>query len=205
MTRTRCVLVDDHPALLHVLTSTLTADDLDVCATANDGRRAVEAVQEHAPDVVVADYRLPSLSGAELVAAIREVAPQAQVVVYTADADRTVCADALAAGARGIVLKDAPLADLRRAIDTVLTGQTYLDPTLAALALADRPSGPTLTPREVDVLTLLAEGLSHEEIGARLDIGTETVRTHVRKATERLGAATRTQAVALALRRGLIA
>lgn len=204
MTRVRCVVVDDHPALLHVLSATLGGEDLDVCATANDGRRAVETVQQHAPDVVVADYRLPSLAGAELVAALREAAPGAQVVVYTADADQQVCADALAAGARGIVLKDAPLADLRRAIDTVLGGQTYVDPTLAASALAGKASAPALTPREVEVLTLLAEGLAHEEIGARLDIGTETVRTHVRKATERLGATTRTQAVALALRRGLI-
>jgi DNA-binding NarL/FixJ family response regulator len=204
MSPVRCVVVDDHPALLHVLSSALGEGDLDVCATANDGRRAVEAVHEHAPDVVVADYRLPSLAGAELVAAIREAAPEAQVVVYTGDADQKVWAEALAAGARGLVLKDAPLADLRRAIDTVLAGRTYLDPTLAAHALTDTPAEPALTPREVDVLTLLAEGLSHEEIGTRLAIGTETVRTHVRKATDRLGASTRTQAVALALRKGLI-
>lgn len=201
---TRCVVVDDHPALLHVLTNELADYDLEIIATASDGRRAVDAVRAQSPHVIVADYRLPHLEGAPLVAALHEAAPEARIVVYTADADGELCKEALAAGATAIVLKASPLSDLRRAITTVLDGKTYVDPTLAPYALSNRPPAPSLTPREIEVLTLLAEGLSHEEIGARLEIGSETVRTHVRKASDRLGASTRTQAVATALRQGLI-
>jgi DNA-binding NarL/FixJ family response regulator len=97
------------------------------------------------------------------------------------------------------VLKEAPLADLVRALEAALGGGSYLDPAVART----KRSG-NLTPRELDVLGLLAEGLQHEEIGRRLGISSETVRTHLRKASDRLGATTRTQAVATALRMGLI-
>ena len=204
MTAARCLVVDDHPGLLLVVTNYLTEHDLDVCGTASDGRRAVAAAAEQHPDVIVADYRLPHLERAELIGALREVAPAARVVVYTADADARVVDETLRAGASAVVLKAAPLADLGRAIEAVLAGHIYVDPELAPRGIAGGPSTPTLTPREADVLRLLAEGLSHDEIAARLNIGTETVRTHVRKATERLGASTRTQAVATALRLGLI-
>lgn len=199
----RCVVIDDHPGLLLVVGNHLAATGVDICATATDGRRAVDTVYEHDPDVVIADYRLPHLEGPQLVEALCGAAPNARIVVYTADADARVVVEALDAGASAIVLKAAPLADLGRAIGAVLAGQTYVDAGLLPSDLAGRPS-PTLTPRESDVLKLLAAGLSHQEIASRLSIGTETVRTHVRKATERLGASTRTQAVATALRQGLI-
>jgi DNA-binding NarL/FixJ family response regulator len=122
------------------------------------------------------------------------------VIVYTADADQGVAHAVLAAGASGLVLKEAPLADLVRALEAVLAGGSYLDPAVAA-----EPDEPArLTTRELEVLTLVAEGLQHDEIGSRLGISSETVRTHLRKACDRLGAATRTQAVASALRSGLI-
>lgn len=200
----RCVVIDDHPGLLLVVGNHLVGAGLVVCATATDGRRAVDTVAEHEPDVVVADYHLPHLEGPALVEALRDAAPKTRIVVYTADADARVVDEAVDAGASAIVLKAAPLADLGRAIDAVLAGQTYIDAGLLANGLAATRPSPALTPRESDVLKLLAEGLSHEEIARRLNIGTETVRTHVRKATERLGAATRTQAVATALRQGLI-
>ena len=201
----RCVLVEDHPALLQVVAALLADHEVEVCATASDGRRGVTAVREHKPDVVISDYRLPSLSGRDLIAAISEVAPDARIVVYTAEADPQLCAEALEAGAHGILLKSAPLADLARAVDAVLAGRTYVDPTLGSYGFLDAAPAAGLTQRESEVLSLLAEGMSHEQIAQRLEIGTETVRTHVRKATDRLGAATRTQAVATALRQGLIA
>jgi DNA-binding NarL/FixJ family response regulator len=102
------------------------------------------------------------------------------------------------------VLKEAPLPDLIPALEAALAGQTYLDPALATGVLAGGETGPALPPRELDVLLFLAEGLSHEAIGERLEISAETVRSHLRKACARLGAATRTQAVATALRLGLI-
>jgi DNA-binding NarL/FixJ family response regulator len=137
---------------------------------------------------------------------LREASPSTTVVVYTAEADGHVADEVLRAGASGVVLKEAPLVDVLRALESTVSGRTYVDPALAAEALL-RPKngGVRLTDRERDVLVHLAEGLSHDEIGKRLGISGETVRTHVQKACERLGAATRTQAVATALRLGLIA
>jgi DNA-binding NarL/FixJ family response regulator len=200
----RCVVIDDHPALLSVLTSFLSQRDYHVVATAADGRRAVEVVRDEQPDVVIVDYRLPHLQGPELLRELALVAPNARLLVYTAETAETLREDALGAGASGIVLKEAPLSDLGRAILSVAEGRIYLDPALAGFAISPRRPAHSLTRREADVLALLAEGLSHEEIGARLSISAETVRTHLRKACTRLDAATRTQAVAIALRLGLI-
>lgn len=143
---------------------------------------------------------MPRLSGLELLRQLRIVSPGTRIVVYTADGDDELARDAFAAGASAVLLKSAPLGDVVRALEAVLAGRSYLDP---ALKGADGRSR-TLTRRELDVLELLAEGFQHEEIGRRLGISSETVRTHLRKASDRLGAATRTQAVATALRLGLI-
>jgi DNA-binding NarL/FixJ family response regulator len=150
--------------------------------------------------VALVDFRMPRLGGLELVRALREAAPETRIVVYTADADQTLARDVLEAGATALVLKEAPLSDIVRALEAALAGRSYLDPALGSTSERTQ----RLTQRELDVLELLAEGLQHEEIGRRLGISAETVRTHLRKASERLGAATRTQAVATALRLGLI-
>jgi two-component system, NarL family, response regulator len=200
----RCLVADDHPALVQAVVDYLRAAGIDVVATAADGDRAVTLVSETRPDVALVDFRMPRLAGLELLEQLRSASPETRLVVYTADADETVVRGALGAGANGIVLKEAPLADLLRALTSVVQGSTYVDPGLAALGIG-APATPRLTEREGDVLALLAEGLSHDEIGSRLSISGETVRTHVRKACDRLGATTRTEAVAKALRLGLIA
>ena len=197
----RCLIADDHPALTSAVSSYLSENGFDVVGPASDGRRAVALIAEEKPDVALVDYRMPRLSGADLVRALREAAPETCIVVYTADGDERLARQVLDAGAVALVLKEAPLADLVRALEAALAGSSYLDP-----ALAKNPApGGKLTQRELDVLGLLAEGLQHEEIGRRLGISSETVRTHLRKASDRLGATTRTQAVATALRLGLIA
>jgi DNA-binding NarL/FixJ family response regulator len=201
--RVRCLLADDHPAMLVAVGELLERNGYEVVGPAADGPRTVAAVATERPDVALVDYRMPRLSGADLVARLVEASPETAVVVYTAEADERLVAEALRAGARGVVLKEAPLADLVRALEAALTGRTYLDPALAADVLG-ASSAPALRPRELEVLRLLAEGLSHEAIGERLEIGAETVRSHLRKASARLGASTRTQAVATALRLGLI-
>ena len=198
----RCLVADDHPALVQAVVDYLRAERVDVVATAADGERAVTLAIETAPDVALVDFRMPRLSGTALLERLREAAPATRLLVYTADADEAVVRGSLCAGAGGVLLKEAPLADLLRALDSVASGATYLDPALAALGLGD--GAPALTEREGIVLSLLAEGLSHDQIGARLSISGETVRTHVRKASDRLGASTRTEAVAKALRMGLI-
>jgi DNA-binding NarL/FixJ family response regulator len=198
----RCLIADDHPALTAAVTAYLSEHGFDIVGPAADGRRAVALATEEQPELALVDFRMPRLSGLDLVAALREIAPETRIVVYTADADEQIASDVLAAGATALVLKEAPLADLVRALEAALGGRSYLDPALAKVDSA--PVG-KLTQRELDVLGLLAEGLQHEEIGRRLGISSETVRTHLRKASDRLGASTRTQAVATALRLGLIA
>jgi DNA-binding NarL/FixJ family response regulator len=201
----RCLIADDHPALVAAVADFLGENGFDIVATAPDGSAAVLAAREHTPDAVLLDYRMPRLSGAELVRELRKAAPRAAVVVYTADADDRLVEEALGAGAAAIVLKEAPVADLARALGAVLAGGSYVDPALGIVSLTTGRVASELTRREADVLTLLAEGFTYEEIGRRLAISPETVRTHLQKASERLGASTRTHAVATAIRLGLIA
>jgi DNA-binding NarL/FixJ family response regulator len=196
----RCLLADDHPALTAAVSAYLAENGFEVVGPVPDGRRAVLLAAEVKPELALVDYRMPRLAGVELVRALREASPETRIAVYTAEADDKIANDVLEAGAVALILKEAPLADLVRALEAALAGGSYLDPALTKGAAPGR----TLTPRELDVLGLLAEGLQHEEIGRRLGISSETVRTHLRKACDRLGAATRTQAVATALRLGLI-
>jgi DNA-binding NarL/FixJ family response regulator len=195
----RCLVADDHPALTSAVSTYLADNGFEIVGPASDGRRALALAQAEHPELALVDYRMPRLSGLELLEALHEVAPEMRICVYTADGDEQLARDALAAGASALVLKEAPLADLVRALEAVLAGDAYLDPAVARSEPED-----TLTERELDVLRLLAEGLPQEEIARRLGISTETVRTHLRKACLRLGATTRTQAVATALRLGLI-
>jgi two-component system nitrate/nitrite response regulator NarL len=199
-----CVVADDHPALLGAVVSYLDASGFDVIGTAQDGAKACSVIQELQPDVALVDFRMPRVSGTALVARLREESPRVRLLVYTADAEENDVTAILSAGASGIVLKEAPLIDLIRALNSALEGRAYVDPGLATAATSPPGRSRALTAREVDVLALLAEGLSYEQIGLRLTISGETVRTHVRKATDRLGAGTTTEAVAMALRKRLI-
>lgn len=200
----RCLIADDHPALLAAVTSYLEANGFEIVATAADGREALELAAGTEPDLALVDFRMPRLGRVELVQRLRETAPTVRVLVYTADARDAEVSELLKAGAAGIVLKEAPLVDLVRALGSALQGRPYVDPAFAGLGLVGPGRQTELTVREVEVLELLAEGLSYESIGNRLAISSETVRTHVRKACERLNASTSTQAVATALRQRLI-
>jgi DNA-binding NarL/FixJ family response regulator len=202
----RCLVADDHPALVAAISSFLEAHGFEVVGRAADGYAALLGVRETQPDVALVDYRMPRLEGRELLSQLRDEAPETLVAVYTAAGDEQLVREAFEAGARAVVLKDAPLTDLARALEAIQAGELYLDPALARDTLiAPKTEAKELTQRETEVLALLADGLSHQQIGQELSISAETVRTHVRKACERLDARTRTQAVATALRRGLLA
>jgi DNA-binding NarL/FixJ family response regulator len=181
----------------------LADEGYEIVGQARDGLTAVESVRETLPDVALVDYRMPRLEGAQLLEQLRAAAPEMLIAVYTADADQSIVGAVFEAGAHALILKDAPLTDLGQALETICSGRRYVDPALASAALSATTRKPALTPREAEVLAHVADGLSHDEIGRRLSISPETVRTHVRKACERLNARTRTHAVATALRLGL--
>ena len=203
MSQGRCLVADDHPALVSVVAATVAELGFEVVGPVSTGTEAVELARTE-PDVAVVDLRMPELSGVELVAAVADASPATRIVVYTAVADSRLASMVLAAGAKGVLLKEAPLSDLRRVLLTVSAGGRFVDPSLSgSLLRRDNPTG--LSRREAEVLSLLAEGLSYEEIAVQLGLRAETVRTHVRRAASRLGASTRTEAVAAALRGGLIA
>ena len=202
-----CVVADDHPAVLEAVAEFLVQGGIEVVARARDGEEALEKIDQRKPRVALVDVRMPKVGGIELTRRAQRSTPETSILLYTGYGDRALLTEALDAGVRGFVLKEAPMDDLLRAIQSVATGGTYVDPVLAGTLAASSIGNklPELTQRERDVLRLLADGLANEEIGKRLFISAETVRTHVRKAMDKLDADTRTQAVARALRDHLIA
>jgi DNA-binding NarL/FixJ family response regulator len=202
-----CVVADDHPAVLEAVAEFLLQGGIEVLARARDGEEALERIEQRKPLVALVDVRMPKLGGIEVTRRAQRSAPETSILLYTGYGDRALLTEALDAGVRGFVLKEAPMDDLLRAVQSVASGGTYVDPVLAGTLAASSIGNklPELTQRERDVLRLLADGLANEEIGKRLFISAETVRTHVRKAMDKLDADTRTQAVARALRDLLIA
>jgi DNA-binding NarL/FixJ family response regulator len=205
--RITAVVADDHPALLTAVSEVLSEHGIGVIGRASNGDEALAKIEARKPRVALLDVRMPRMGGIQVAERARQTAPETAVLLYTAYGDRALLSEALDAGVRAFVLKEAPLGDLVRAVDLVAGGGTYVDPVLAgALVNAKLKSDlPELTQREREVLRSLADGLSNEQIGKRLFISPETVRTHVRKAMAKLDADTRTQAVATALRQSLIA
>ncbi|MDQ3823014.1 MAG: response regulator transcription factor [Actinomycetota bacterium] len=201
-----CLIADDHPAMIEAVAELLLENGYSVVGRARDGEEALQKIAARRPTIALVDVRMPRLGGIELARRAASASPETAVVLYTGYGERALLLEAIDAGARGFLLKEAPLADLIRAIEIVAAGGTYVDPVLggylASPGATDRL--PNLTQREREVLRLLSDGLSNEEIGKRLFISPETVRTHVRKAMDKLNADTRTQAVATALRQSLI-
>ena len=200
------MVADDHPAVLEAVAGFLVESGVDVVGRASDGEGALALIEQRAPAVALVDVRMPKLGGIEVARRAKQRAPGTSVILYTGYGDRALLTEALDVGVGGFVLKEAPLDDLLRAVRTVAGGTTYVDPVLAGTLAASAVGSelPDLSRRERDVLRLLADGLSNEEIGKRLFISAETVRTHVRRAMEKLDADTRTEAVARALRERLI-
>jgi DNA-binding NarL/FixJ family response regulator len=201
-----CLVADDHPAVLEAVCEYLGSSGIEIVGRAADGEEALEKLEMRKPQVALVDLRMPGLGGIEVARRAGRSAPDTAVILYTGYGDRALLTEALDAGVRGFVLKEAPMEDLLRAVRAIAAGGQYVDPVLAGtLAVAAGEKVAQLTQRERDVLRLLAEGLSNDEIGKRLFISGETVRTHIRKAMDKLDADTRTQAVAKALRQHLIA
>ena len=202
--RARVLVVDDHLLLRTGVANIINQEaDLEVVAEAADGRDGVEAFRAHRPDVTLMDLRMPEMEGVEAVRRIRELDAQARVIVLTTyDADEDI-ARALQAGAKAYILKDIAAEALIACIRDVLAGKTYLAPTAAA-KLAERVTQVQLTPRELAALRLLANGESNKEIATSLEISERTVKSHLAHLFEKLGVTSRTEAVRVATRRGLV-
>jgi DNA-binding NarL/FixJ family response regulator len=199
-----CVVADDHPVVGDAISAVLSANGIEVIAVARDGEGALEVIAQEHPLIALVDMGLPGLDGAEVARRVPRVSAETSVIVFTGRSDFAVLTEALDAGARGFVLKEAPLPDLVRAIEMVAQGGVYVDPALASLLIEPAHSD-KLTPREREIFRLIADGLGNEQIGTRLFISPQTVRTHVGKAMEKLEVHSRTEAVAVALRQKLIA
>jgi two-component system NarL family response regulator len=200
----KILIVDDHHIVRQGLVALLkTVPGFEVIAEASDGEQAVELHRKLRPDVTLMDLRLPKMNGADAIARIREGNPGARMVVLTTfDGDEDIYR-ALQAGAKGYLLKGMDLAELSEAIRTVHAGKTRIPPRVAE-KLAERMSGATLTPRELEVLKLIVEGNSNKEIGNALFISEATVKTHVNSLLSKMGVDDRTQAATTALQRGLV-
>jgi DNA-binding NarL/FixJ family response regulator len=198
----RLLVADDHVLILEGLAAAIgRQEDMRVVARARNGREAVDLWKMHPPDVTLLDLRMPELNGIGVIRAIRDEDAAARVIVHTTyDTDEEVY-QAIRAGARAYLLKDAPLEELLDCIRKVHAGGTCVPPTLGA-KLAARMSSDDLTSREIDVLKLLAKGRSNKEIGSNLFISETTVKSHVRSMFTKLHAMSRTEAVAAANQRG---
>ena len=202
----RAVVADDHPAVLRSVCDVLVDAGIEVVGRASNGEEALVKIETTKPTLAVVDVRMPRLTGIEIAAQAARVSPDTAVILYTAFGDRALLTEALDVGVRGFVLKEAPMVDLVRAVETVAAGSVYVDPVLAGVIASAQFTDtlPQLTKREREVLRLLSDGNSNEEIGKALFLSPETIRTHIQKAMRKLEADTRTQAVALALRHSLI-
>jgi DNA-binding NarL/FixJ family response regulator len=202
--RIRVFSVDDHPLLREGIAAIINNQpDMLLIAQAASGYEAVQMFRDHQPDVTLMDLRLPDMSGIDALIAIRTEFTEARIIMLTTFEGDVEIHRALQAGARGYVLKSMPPKDLVEVIRQVHAGKKRVPPEVAA-QLAEHLSDEALTEREVEVLRHLAGGNRNRDIAERLFISEETVKVHVKHLMEKLGASDRTQAVAIAVRRGII-
>lgn len=202
--RIRVLTVDDHPLLREGI-STLINNQLDMCIVgeASTGTEALERFRELRPDVTLMDVRLPDKSGIDAMVAIRSEFPDARVIMLTTSEGDVEIQRALGTGARGYILKSMPPKDVIEAIRIVHSGKKRIPPAIAA-HLAEHYADEDLTAREIEVLQQISGGNRNRDIADRLFISEETVKVHIKHIMEKLGANDRTQAVAIALKRGII-
>ncbi len=209
----RVVIADDQRVVRDGLAMLIgLIEDIEVVGTACDGAEAVDLAHDTRPDVVLMDLRMPEMEGAEATRHIRSSLPETQILVLTTYADDGSLFPALQAGARGYLTKDASAEEIETAIRAVAAGHTHLDPAIQQRLIAavvdavpgNRPPPDDLTPREIEVLKLIAAGLSNTEIGTALVVSGATVKTHINHILAKTGARDRAQAVHYAYQHGIV-
>jgi DNA-binding NarL/FixJ family response regulator len=204
---TKLVIVDDHEALREGLVALLQHGGLEVVGAAGNVAAGVDLVDHAEPDVAIVDIQLPDGSGIDLTRQLLARRPDLGVILYTGDSDAELLYDGLDSGARGYALKAGSMDELMAAIERVAGGGSYVDPRLDRILLSPRATAhvPQLSPREREIMHLMAEGMTAEAIGDKISVSVETVRTHVRNVIRKLQARNRVHAIAIALERGEIA
>ena len=201
---TRLVIIDDHEALRDGLAVLLGQGGLEVVAAAGNVATGADIVADADPDVAIVDIQLPDGNGIDLTRTLLASHPGLGVILYTGDSDVDLLVDGLDSGARGYALKAGSIDELRSAIRRVADGGTYVDPRLDRVLLSERTTArlPNLSPREREIMHLMAEGGTAQDVAARVGVSVETVRTHVRNVIRKLQARNRVHAIAIALQRG---
>lgn len=200
----RILIVDDHPVVLAGLTSMLgTQAGMEVAGSASSGEEALEMFQTKPVDLILLDLRMPGMSGIDALNAFRRAKTGVRVIILTSFETDEDIYRAVQAGAQGYLLKGAPQSDMIEAIRAVHSGKRYFPRQIAA-RLAERMIRTNLTARELEVLQMLARGLTNKEIGSALDISSHTVRNHVNSIIEKLEVSDRTEAATTAIHRGII-
>jgi DNA-binding NarL/FixJ family response regulator len=206
----RVLIVDDHPVTRDGLRSALsTSDEVEIVGEAKSGEEAVERVKELTPDVVFMDVRMPGISGIQATKDIRRAMPETKIILFTVEESRAAIADAIRAGVSGYLLKDVSAGELIQAAKLAIEGKAVIHPTLTRAFIEEvqyvenRPDTP-LSRRESQILQKVAYGATTKEVAHDLGISPHTVKTHLERIFEKLGANDRAQAVAIALRKKLV-
>lgn len=209
--KVRVLIAEDHPMMREAIVARLNLDGgIDVVGEASDGRELIDLYEEHRPDVVLVDLQMPGLNGIEATKAIKERDPDAKIVILSASSDRAAVSVALAAGASGYLLKSLEGAQLNSYVHQAALGEAVFDTgsalrVIEGLAPVTKPaSSKSLSAREIEVLSGLAEGLTYQEISDKMSISLSSVRTYVKRLFEKLGVSDRSAAVRQAMRAGII-
>ena len=200
------VLIEDHQALREGLELLLSREGLEVIGTAGSAGEGRELLSRTAPDVALIDIRLGEDSGIDLTARLVDADPERRIMLYTGSSEIDLLISGLDSGARGYALKDGAPSELTTALTTVAEGGTYVDPRLHPALLSRRATQTqkSLSKREREIMELLSQGLTGEQVAERLFLSPETIKTHIRNAMNKLEANTRVHAIAIALREGFI-
>jgi DNA-binding NarL/FixJ family response regulator len=206
----RVLIVDDHPVTRDGLRTAFSmTEEMEVVGEASSGEEAIDVVEKVRPDIIFMDVRMPGMNGIQATRMIRERHPETRVILFTIDESRASVAEAIQAGVSGYLLKDAGVGELVNAARQAMEGRAVIHPSLTQafieeVQLVDRHPEAPLSPREIEILQKIAYGSTTKEVADQLGISFHTVKTHLERIFEKLGANDRAQAVAIAIRQGLV-